>query len=82
MKKMIAMGAIAACASVFALESANIVGYASSTLKTGGTMLTPQFLNIGENTDIPLQSIVAVGDDASDNVQIQTLDAYGRTVGA
>lgn len=45
-------------------------------------MLTPQFLNIGENTDIPLQSIVAVGDDASDNVQIQTLDAYGRTVDA
>ena len=29
---------------------------------------------------LDLQSIVATGDDASDNVQIQTLDAYGYTV--
>ena len=39
-------------------------------------------MNIGANADVPLQSIIAVGDETSDNVQIQTLDAFGRTVDA
>ena len=43
-------------------------------------MVTPQFLNTGSNIAIPLQSISPTGDDTSDNVFIQTLDAYGRTV--
>jgi len=29
---------------------------------------------------MPLQSIIPQGDDLSDNVYLQTLDAYGRTV--
>ena len=29
---------------------------------------------------MPLQSIIPIGDDTSDNVSIQTLDAYGYTV--
>ena len=56
-----------------------LVGYAQSGLQMNGTLLTPQFLPItGEG--IALESLIATGDDASDNVQIQTLDAYGRTV--
>ena len=43
-------------------------------------MVVAQFINVGANTEIPLQSIIATGDDASDNVQIQTLDAAGYTV--
>ena len=56
------------------------VGYAQSGLKFGATMTTPQFINVGSGAVLDLQSIVATGDDASDNVQIQTLDAYGYTV--
>lgn len=42
-------------------------------------MTTPQFLNVGSAEGMPLQSIKPTGDDTSDNVNIQTLDAYGRT---
>ena len=42
-------------------------------------MVAPQFLPVsGEN--IALESIVPTGDDVADNVAIQTLDAFGRTV--
>ena len=58
------------------------VGYAQSGLKNGGTFVVPQFINVGETTILDLQSLKAVGDDASDNVQIQTLDAGGYTVDA
>ena len=43
-------------------------------------MTTPQFVNIGSNESFPLQSIIPTGDNLSDNVFLQTLDAYGRTV--
>ena len=43
-------------------------------------MLTPQFLNVGSDVAVPLQSIKPTGDDVSDNVNIQTLDRAGRTV--
>ena len=43
-------------------------------------MVTVQFIGIGANTALDLQSIKATGDDASDNVQIQTLDSHGYTV--
>ena len=43
-------------------------------------MITPQFVSIGSTETFPLQSIRPLGDDLSDNVIIQTLDAYGRTV--
>ena len=42
-------------------------------------MVAPQFLPVsGEN--IALESIAPTGDDVADNVAIQTLDAFGRTV--
>ena len=79
MKKLMIAASVAICAAAgFALESANIVGYSSSALKAGGTMVTPQFLTVGEET-ISLNDIKPNGDGASDKVEIQTLDAAGRT---
>ena len=43
-------------------------------------MVTPQFLNISNSAVLPLESIVPVGENTSDNVQIKTLDAFGRSV--
>ena len=57
-----------------------IVGYASNGLQNGATMVVPQFIDAGSDSEIDLQSIVATGDEASDNVQIQTLDSHGYTV--
>lgn len=42
-------------------------------------MVTPQFVGI-ESDGLDLQSLKANGDETSDNVYIQTLDAYGRTL--
>ena len=56
-----------------------IVGYAQSDLKAGGTLITPQFASLdGANYD--LNKIVAVGEDIVDNVEVQTLNAFGQTV--
>ena len=57
-----------------------LVGYAQTGIKLGGTITTPLFVNIGSSEAVDLQSIIPTGDDTSDNVFIQTLDAYGRTV--
>ena len=56
----------------------HFVGYAQTALKFGNTLATPQFVSIGAEA-MPLQSIKPVGDDTSDNVTLQTLDAYGYT---
>lgn len=81
MKKLMFVAAAALCASVFAaaIESSNIVGYATGSLQKNGTMVSAQFLNIGSTGNIDLQSLIPTGPDTSDNVQIQTLDAYGYT---
>ena len=42
-------------------------------------MVTAQFLSIGSDT-MPLSSFVPTGDDTSDSVVIQTLDAAGYTI--
>ena len=56
------------------------VGYAQSGLKNGNTIAGVQFVNISNESATPLQSIIPVGDDVSDNVVLQTLDFAGRTV--
>ena len=56
------------------------MGYAQSELKFGATMVTPQFLNVSGENGLPLQSIRPTGDDVSDNVVIQLLDASGYTI--
>lgn len=54
------------------------MGYAENGLQYGATMATPQFLNIDSPTTYPLDAIVPSGSDTSDNVSVQTLDAFGR----
>ncbi len=49
-------------------------------MKKNGSLVAAQFINIGASKDMPLQSLVPTGENTSDNVQIQTLDAYGYTV--
>ena len=55
------------------------MGCAQNNLKSGYSLVTPQFLMIGTD-EMPLQSIAAIGEGTSDNVNIQTLDAAGYTV--
>ena len=43
-------------------------------------MATAQFVNIGESSEMDIQALSAIGEDAPDNVVIQTLDFAGRTV--
>jgi hypothetical protein len=74
MKKMLTLGAIAACASVFALESANIVGYNNTAARAGLNWYAPQFLTVGANTTdinaIQLDDGGAMSVGWGDNMQI------------
>ena len=49
-------------------------------MQAGFTMTGVQFVNIGSDVAMPIQSIIPTGDDTSDNVYMQTLDAYGNGV--
>lgn len=62
------------------VASSFTVGYAQSGLKSGATMVTAQFLNIGATESISITDIIPMGDDTYNNVEIQTLDFAGRTV--
>ena len=75
-------GLAAAIAMVAAadIESSNIVGYGQSALKSGGTAVVAQFVPCVGGTDLDLQALIGTGDEASDHIEIQTLDSYGRTV--
>ena len=59
---------------------ANVVGYAQSGLKLGGTLATPQFINIGNENGMPISALVPTGEDTYNNIAVQTLDAAGYTV--
>ena len=83
MKKiMFAAAALAAGVAMAdaGLVSSDIVGYAQSNLRQGGTLATPQFVNVSGSEGMPITSLVPVGDNTYNNVAIQTLDAYGYTV--
>ena len=43
-------------------------------------MTGAQFVSVGGDAAMPLQSIIPTGEDTSDNVTLQTLDAYGNSV--
>ena len=43
-------------------------------------MTGAQFVNIGASEATPLQALTPIGEGTSDNVTIQTLDAYGNMV--
>ncbi len=59
-----------------------LVGYAQSGLKSGFTMLTPQFIPVNGEGEIALDDLTPVGDDVDTNggIGIQTLSASGVTV--
>ena len=57
-----------------------VVGYAQSGLQSGNTLVSAQFVNIGADSNMPLQAIKPTGEGTSDAVSIQTLDSAGRAV--
>ncbi len=81
MKKLMFAAAVAAglVAIGDGIESANTVGYGQSNLRSGATMVTPQFAPMTGNT-ISLDSLVPTGENLSDNIDIRVLDSAGRTV--
>ena len=83
-KLMIAVSAAALCGAVFAVESANIVGYAGSDLRDAGSTLTSAlFQNVGSaDGSIRLGDVVPVaaeGVDLVGNLEIQYLNYFGGT---
>ena len=54
MKKLMIAASAVLCATVgFGLESANVVGYSTTTIRSGYTLLIPAFDNVGsEGMDI------------------------------
>ncbi len=65
MKKLIFAAAAVAGMGAFALESANVVGYADQTANAKrNTMMTPNFLNIDSTTGCKLSDLKVTGYDA------------------
>jgi len=58
------------------------VGYAQNGLRSGATMITPQFVPVDGTSKIALEDLTVTGDDidTDGNISIQTLDANGMTV--
>ena len=68
----------------FSLESANVVGYAETGLRFGAKGIGASFVKV-DATDVNLQDLKATGYAAEDGyadeeVYVQTLDAFGRTI--
>ena len=58
------------------------MGYAQNGLRSGATMITPQFVPVDGTSKIALEDLTVTGDDidTDGNISIQTLDANGMTV--
>lgn len=81
MKKLMFLAAAAACGTLMAVESANVVGYTEKSLRAGATMLTPCFIDVGgAASEIDLTALTVKGYDevSADEVNIQILDAHGK----
>ena len=78
MKKLIFAAAAVAGMGAFALESANIVGYATTDLVDGNKLISAQFLQVASAEGYDIQNIVATGDDVEGSVFLQTLTASGK----
>ena len=74
MKKLMIAAAAAACGSVFALESANVVGYQANAVPTGYAMITPCFENV-DGTDYAIDNFLLNGvEDTKATVQVVNPD--------
>ncbi len=79
MKKLVTAACALVAASAFAVQSANIVGYATKAAGQGYNYVTPSFVDVGYNTYM-LGGITLEGDDVEefgDNLQI--FDEGGNT---
>ena len=77
MKKLMIAASAALCATVgfSAVESQNIVGYNTITVRTGSTTaMGVQFENIGESAGIPIKRLVTVGNPLGATSAIGTAD--------
>ena len=61
------------------MESANVVGYAGSTLRNGATLATAQFADVG-GAGLTITNFKPTGEDAYNNVNINRLDEYGYVI--
>ena len=81
---MIGLAAAGLCSAVFAdVTSANIVGYAEQSVDgvAGSIMITPNFLNVGDNDYITLNDITVSGYTANQSgaIHVKVLNAGGGT---
>lgn len=81
MKKIMFVAAVAAAfaASADGLQSSNTVGYGQNGIRSGYSLVTAQFTGIG-GTSAPLDALSAIGDEASDNVALSTVDEFGTAI--
>ena len=81
MKKLMIAAAAAVCGSVFALESANVVGYQANAVPTGYSMVTPSFVNV-DGTDYAIDNLLLNGvADCDANVQVVNADGTWGAMG-
>lgn len=85
MKKLLFIAVAAACGAAMAIESANIVGYATGGLRAGNKAVGAQFAAIS-GTTIDLTDIKVTGYDpeagTAADVYVQGLDASGYGTGS
>ena len=74
MKKVMFAAAVAAAGLAFGIESANTVGYTTTTARQGYTLFVPAFDNIGSE-GLDIQKIVPNTEDAGVNIQTFTASA-------
>ena len=79
MKKLIFAAAVVAGMGAFALESANIVGYSTTTVRSGYTLLIPSFDDVGSE-GLDIQKIVPNTSATGVNIQTFTDSAEGETM--
>ena len=78
-KLMFAAATLAAGFAVADIVSSDIVGYAKNGLRSGATIITAQFLDIGQSS-VSLQTLRPTGDEIDWTVEIQVLDNGGSTI--
>ena len=83
MKKLMIAAAAAVCGSVFALESANVVGYQDKGVRSGYTLTGSSFVSVGgADAKIDLTEIKVSGYEG-ENMEVvvaQTLDFLGNAI--
>ena len=73
-----AIAAVAACGTAFAVESANVVGYTGQDLNDGFTTSVGTFVGVTATDSMPISALTPSATGlASEGVSIQTLDEFG-----